>query len=105
MLKGINVEERHELIYEKDNSDPKTIFILKPSTGFELTAYSAGDQKALSQMVIQSVVEIKNFDGKDSITDRAEIGKALSSLSAGIIGDLMKKINQINGITGEDKKN
>ena len=100
MLEGIDVNQRVEFVSSKDNSEPKTIFVLKPLSGSEMlrVADSSGNYGSLINLLLASVVEIKNFS-----TDNIE--EAINMLPSDILNEILTKINSINHISEQDAKN
>lgn len=98
MLKGIDPNERVEFISSYDNSEPKTVFILRPLTGMEMSG-GLSSKEDIFRMVSVSVVEIKNMPEGQSKED------FIKSLPLLPLGELVQKCNELNKITGQDAKN
>ncbi len=98
MIKGIDVNQRIEFLSKFDNSEPKTVFVLRPLSGFEMMEFSEGRKEDIYNMILKSVVEVKNFEDNN-------IEKAINSLGIRVIGELIQFINEINNITEQDAKN
>jgi hypothetical protein len=107
MLQGININERIEFISKDDNSEPKTIFVLKPFSGVDMLNISqqfkdgrlilSGEE--ILTILEKSIVEIKNF------SEAIPIKEIISRLPGTILGELITKIGIINNLTKEDQKN
>lgn len=97
MIININESERVEFISQFDTTEPKTIFILKPLTGFEMMDFTnLEDKNIMLDFIITSIVEIKNCN-----SDKTEFVK---SLSLNILSELLVFITNLNNLTQDDKK-
>lgn len=94
MLKGIDVNQRIEFISKYDTSEPKTIFILKPLSSFEMM--ELGKLESIEFYLEKSIVEVKNFNGLD-------IKGSLSAISVKVLGELIECINKINKLSDEEE--
>lgn len=99
MIEGIDTNQRIEFTSKYDMNDPKTVFILRPLSGFEMMEFSDGKMEDVKRMVLRSIVEIRNFNKECSIED------VLNSLNLKLLAELINKINNINQLSGEDEKN
>ena len=101
MLEGINIKERITFTYSED-TDPKTEIIVKPLTSFEMMQLSSKLAKGdLSEVLFESVVEIKNPD----IKDVEKIEEFLSSLKIEVVTQLIEKVTSINNLMDDEQKN
>ena len=98
--KGIDVRQRIEFISSIDNIEPKTVFVLRPLSSLEKTVFlSMTDRKeSVLFYITNSIVEIKDseFESKED---------AINSIDDVTLGELLSKINEINGISKEEAKN
>lgn len=97
MLVGIDLTQRIEFTSKDDKTEPKTIFILKPLSARERMSMSNKDE-ILFDMVNTSVVEIRNCNDKTK-------EEYLESLPLDTLVEIGMKVNNISGITDDDKKN
>jgi hypothetical protein len=101
MLKGIDTRQKIEYSLESD-TDPKTVFVLKPLSGLDkitlTAAYAKSQEDGIRLFLRKSIVEIKNYS-------TADIDEAIETFSDEVIGELMGEINNINAKTGDDEKN
>lgn len=107
MLKGIDISQRIEFVSKTDQSDPKTVFVLRPFTGIEMVSLSqffdAGKMtmtgNGIVEFIEKAIVEVKNY--KEGLTVR----QVIESLSGQVIGELVSEISIINNLTEQDRKN
>lgn len=94
MIQGIDVNQRIEFTLE-DDKEPKTVFVFKPLSGFEMIKINdSGDYtRAYLETTIAEIIGVSDKD------------KFLSSLSINHLGKLIKKANDINGISEQEIKN
>lgn len=95
MIQGIDVNQRIEFVSEKDSSEPKTVFIFKPLSGFEMLDVQDGGLD-LKRFIKRTIIEVKGVEDKDLF---------LESLPLSIVGELIKKANEVNKLTEEETKN
>lgn len=98
MLKGIDTNQRIEFSYSKDTEEPRTIFVLRPLSGAEMLEFT-GTTAEIVKMVELSLVEVKNYPTGGT---PAEI---LKTLELGVLGELIKKVNEICRLSEQDAKN
>lgn len=102
MLKGIDVKQRIEFISSKDDSDPKTVFVLKPMSTLDKmqfsTMLSEDYSKALRFYLKNSIVSISNFQ-------TLNVDEAIEMLDMDVMDELTKKLNEINNVTESEIKN
>lgn len=97
MLKGIDVNQRIEFISKEDISEPKTIFILRPLTGFEMMELqSLSTAEDLFKLVRKSIVEITNGE--------SDLDKMILNLPVATVSELVVFILKLNNLTEADKK-
>jgi len=116
MLVGVDIKKRIEYVSPKD-SDPKTVFVLKPMTGSEmidLSMLSNGKEIKLSREYInilleRSIVEIRDFKSSNgevvNTSEKEKIKLVMDEIPVMVLGDLALEITRINGLTEDDKKN
>ncbi len=95
MLQGIDINQRIEFISAYDTTDPKTVFVFKPLSGFEMIKLSESGLD-IQQFLQKTIAEIHGVEDKD---------KFLTSLSVKILAELINKANEINKITEQEIKN
>jgi hypothetical protein len=95
MIEGINVNQRVSFVCECDKTEPKTEFILKPLSGFEMMEIWS-DGYAAEKFLKKSIVEIKGISDKDAFLD---------SMPTIVLGELLKKANELNGLSEQEAKN
>lgn len=100
MIKVIDVNSRIEFVSSFDKTEPKTVFYLKPLSGIEMMSFTDGHKEDIFNMVISSVVDVKDYpvEGKT-------VSEIINSLSITVLGELITKINSINNVTEQDQKN
>lgn len=99
MIPLIDVNQRVEYVSEHDKTEPKTVFVIRPMSGADRTNIGLSDDKSPIYMRIlkEALVEIKGIEmDKDSV---------LKQLPMDVLNELMSKINEVSGITENDKKN
>ena len=105
MLQGIDVTQRIEFISEKDPSkDNPTVFVFRPLSGIESIKLSKGNSQDddIVNLLKATIVEVRNFAGnKEAVAFEEVVGK----LPAIILGELIGKMNKINQVTEEERKN
>jgi len=107
MIGIIDIEQRIEFVSKDDNTEPKTVFVLRPLSGADMIDLSQfaedgvlnlkGDY--LINMIDKSTVEIKNINS--ALPKR----KIIESLPVGVITELVAKVGEINNLTEQDRKN
>ncbi|NCU42401.1 MAG: hypothetical protein EOM19_06840 [Candidatus Moranbacteria bacterium] len=105
MKKAISTKQRIEYVLKSDDSDPKTIFVLKPLSGVEMIELSGFikdgqlqlNTENITSMLKKSIVEIKNYE-------ISNIEEAIKSLDVSDITELFMKVGEINNLTESDKK-
>lgn len=107
MLKGISVNERVELVSEFDDSEPKTIFVIRPLNGEERQNFlNPADDKIhlvgtrLYDFLEIAVVEIRNYDLGTTVRE-----KLVSLKDDRVITWLIKEAGKLNNMTEQDAKN
>ena len=109
MLKGVDINQRIEFSCVDDKEEPRTIFVFKPLSGFEmldLSKHLVGKKLTLSGSYIletleKSIVEIKNPDLKD----KDKIKEFLQGLSSIVLVELVTETGKINKLTDDESKN
>jgi hypothetical protein len=101
MLKAIDINKRIEWSSKLDETEPKTIFVLKPQSGFDMLEFATGSKEEILALALNTIVEVKNFPGIESLT----IKDVIMSLEINVLGELLQAINSLNRITGQDAKN
>lgn len=97
MLKGIDVNQKIEFVSKEDISDPKTVFVLRPLTGFEmLELQNLSNAEDLFKMVRKSIIEVKNGE--------PDLDKMIHSLPVATVSELVVTIFGLNNLTEADKK-
>ncbi len=98
MIEGIDVNQRIEFISSNDKSDPKTVFVFRPLSGFEMLNLEDGEQgtSKIKKFLNLTICEIKGFENKAAFLD---------SLKIDILGELIKKANEVNTFTENEIKN
>lgn len=100
MIKGIDVDQRIEVSLSSDQEEVKTIFVIKPLSGLEIMEFSNGTKEDIFNMIVKSIVEVKNFNPQGITTQ-----EVIQRLEISDLGELINKINSINHITRQDQKN
>lgn len=95
MLQGLNVNERIEFISKSDNSEPKTIFILRPLSGYE-----SATKTTTLEVLLTNIVEIKNMPEGHS-----DIETYIKSLDQSCFVELITRVNLLNRVTEQEAKN
>jgi hypothetical protein len=98
MIQGISKKERIEFVSSFDDTEPKTVFVMRPLSGIEmLSVYSVagGGTNQIIEGIKKSVIEIKGVEDKESFID---------DLPFNVLNELMEKFNDINTLTDNDKK-
>lgn len=98
MLKGIDINQRIEFTYSKDIEEPKTVFVLRPLSGAEMLDFG-GSTSEIIKMVELSLVEVRNYPIQGT---PAEI---IKSLDLGVLGELIRKVNELCRLSEQDAKN
>ncbi len=97
MLKGVDINSRFNFISSEDITEPKTIFILKPLSSFEMMTHSDLKSKGdLLELVKLSIESIQNID--------AEKDEFIESIPVKTLSEMVKYILEINNLTESDKK-
>lgn len=104
MIKGIDVNQRIEFSLSVDDSEPKTIFVLRPLTAGEMMDLSSMTGKSAAErsfnLLEKSIVEVKNYDhGNKAISD------IVQTLPIVAINELSLKIAEINHLNEAERKN
>jgi hypothetical protein len=94
MIEGIDVNQRISFTCDSDK-EPKTEFIFKPLSGFDMMDIWSGEYSA-EKFLKKTVVEIKDVEDKN---------KFLDSMPVSVLGELLKKANEINGLSEKEAKN
>lgn len=100
MLPIINIKQRIEFVSPRDEADPKTVFVLRPMSGIEsmdlMRSFKDGamslDKESIRSILLNSIVEIKNYDG------------SVDNLDTATVAELIGEVFKINGLTEDDKK-
>ena len=108
MLEGINLDQRIEYSCKGDH-EPKTVFVFKPLSGFEMLGLSShfqGDQLTLNSGYIQeilgmSIIEIKHPD----ISSEGDVKRFISVQAIGVLTELTMKAMSVNHLMDEESKN
>lgn len=106
MLQPIEISQRFEFISKEDNTEPKTVFVIKPLSTREMFSLmpesSDGQIKLSSEKIFKlleaSIVEIRNF--KDGA-----VNDLIPLIPAQSLTELVQEIAKINKMTGQDQKN
>ena len=102
MLKGIDIRQRIEFVSKKDESEPKTVFVLQPMSTLDKmqfsTMISEDYSKALRFYLKKSIISITNFISND-------IDEAIEMLDMDVMDELTKELNKINNVSDEERKN
>lgn len=98
MIQGIDVNQRIEFVSENDKVEPKTIFVFRPLSGFEMLEIEDGEKGNLKirKFLNETICEIKGIENKESF---------INSLPIAILGELIKKANEINSFSEIETKN
>jgi hypothetical protein len=98
MYKGIDIKARHEFYLSQDTQEPRTKFILRALSGWEMTELSSKDDYSINDLLNECVVSVEDgeFPDKESV---------LKSLDTGALGELITEINVINKVTEREAKN
>jgi len=107
VLKGIDINQKIEFVSKEDTSEPKTVFIFVPLSGADTIGMSGIFEggmakltgKAIVDFLDKCIVEIKNFEGE---TDKIKI---ISSLTTGVISELVTQASEINNLKAQETKN
>jgi hypothetical protein len=94
MLKGIDVNQRIEFVSKYDDTEPKTVFVLKPLSSLEMM--TLGTNESIEFYLEKSIVEVKNFDNKS-------VKEAISSVNVKVLGELIEQINRLNKLSDEQE--
>lgn len=94
MLQGLNTNERIEFVSKYDLTEPKTVFVLKPLSGYESTSINN-----LFESLMLVIVDIRNIPEQTSKEDY------IKSLDQQSFTELVMKINSLNKVTENEKKN
>lgn len=105
VIKGIDVNKRHEFICSLDKEEPKTIFVIKPLSGEDRANFSDEGNVKLSgtklyDFLAASIVDIKNFDIDGDIRT-----KLISIKDDAVIAELVLEVGRISNMTRQDEKN
>lgn len=108
MLKGIDLSQRIEYS-SKDDSDPKTIFILKPMTGLQMletSKFLKGNEMKINGEYIKTLLggcidEVKNPDLKEV----AGILAFIEGLAPTVLMELVLEVSSVNKLTDDEVKN
>lgn len=96
MLTAIDLNKRVEFISKYDIEEPKTIFLLKLLTVFEMMEYSDLDEsERMLDFICDCVAEVKGVEDKREF---------IKSMEMKVIAELFQKCIEINKLTDEDKK-
>lgn len=115
MLKGIDLSQRIDFTFS-DDSDPKTVVVLRPLSGVEmaeLSNFKEGDEVKVTagyivNMLAKTIVEIRNFPNEGDIiasNEKELVNKFINGLSVKSLGEIMGEITKINNLTRQDSKN
>ena len=96
MIQGVDLSQRIEITLEGD-LEPKTIFVIRPLSGLEMTELQQSSNVVISTLE-KSVVEIK---GQPNTLTAIEYVK---TLGMGHLTDLLQKVAKINNISLEQSK-
>lgn len=101
MLKAIDINKRIEWSSSFDTTEPKTIFVLKPQSGFDMLEFATGSKEEIMGLALGTVQEVRNFPNGENMS----IKDILLSLEINVLGELLQAINNTNRITRQDEKN
>lgn len=110
MLQGINTQERVRFSSVLDKSEPKTVFVLRPLTGFEVFALEKLNDMKSEKMSVEyarellklSVLEIENYDFPEK---DASVSEKLETLPFYSILEIAGQVKKLMVLTSEDEKN
>lgn len=98
MLKGIDINQRIEFVSKNDKTEPKTVFVLRPLSGIERLNTISNSKYSIEKTLCLAIVEIKN-------NKSMPVADYVKTLSLEVINELFGKINELNEMKDDDKKN
>jgi len=98
MIQGIDINQRIEFVSKRDTTEPKTVFIFKPLSGFEMLKVqeTIDENQKIKKFISETVVSISGVEDKNQF---------IESLPITILGELLEKANEINSFSETEIKN
>lgn len=98
MIIGVDLKQRVEFISSQDISEPKTVFIFKPLSGFEMMGFMdlSENNSKMFDYLNACIESIQNAEGSKE--------EYLKSLPIKVIAELLNKALEVNNLSVADKK-
>ena len=107
MLKGIDINQVSEFSIKND-SDPKTIFLLKPLTGYEMLEASQKlkGETSINADYVEAVLDKAITGIKDpDISEVNDINKFVEGLDSLVLIEIVTEVIRINDVSDDESKN
>lgn len=102
MIEALDLKQRFNFSSQYDKNEPKTVYTIRPLSGTEMLKFSRGRDEDIVNMLLTSIIEISNFPDR---TPEMTIKDIVDLTRVEVLGELLLKVNQINGISRQEEKN